>query len=190
MLYLQNGNLIVSIDSVTSLLPMYKMFRQRRCSCVYSDNRRRLCECPARRVRTSNTTWSTLAKLPPLVLVWYPRHFWRSQLVHIAISLLPCQMWKQPVFLVGLHILLPGPSRLFTDTSEYIRFLLFIFSLFYFFSCWFRAVDSVDLCHSFWAHVEIASSIVSYRWSVRTNINMEGWYSHLNTPARRRHLLV
>ena len=32
------------------------------------------------------------------------------------------------------------PGR-FTDTSEHIRFLLFSFSAFHFFSCWFRALD-------------------------------------------------
>jgi len=45
---------------------------------------------------------------PPLILVWYP---WLcSQLVQFVpvISLLPCQMWNWPVFLV--HILLRCPQ--------------------------------------------------------------------------------
>ena len=65
-------------------------------------------------------------------VVWYPRLC--SQLVQVisVISLLPCQMWKLPVFLV--HILLGCPPRLCSwsttlrhvhHSSQYPHFLLF-----------------------------------------------------------------
>jgi len=61
---------------------------------------------------------------------------------------------------------LHGFPGLFTDTSEHIRFLLFSsFSTFYFFG----SVCQINLTYAsftyvtFWAHVKIASSIVSYR---------------------------
>ena len=41
---------------------------------------------------------------------------------------------------------LHGFPELFADTFEHICFLLFNFSFFHLFSCWFRAADKADLC--------------------------------------------
>jgi len=58
--------------------------------------------------------------------------------------------------------------RLFTDTSEHIRFLLFSFSVFHFFSFWFREVLSW-LISALERTLLIASriSLISYDWTTR-----------------------
>ena len=72
--------------------------------------------------------------------------------IHIIISIpSPAHSFipaLKPSFSANLYRNLPflqdrlhGFPALFTDTSEHTRFLLFSFSVFLLFSCWFREID-------------------------------------------------
>ena len=86
------------------------------------------------------------------LIIHHPRHSFMSGLKPFLLQMLPTVAF---LFFYGF----PG---LFTDTSELIRF--YFISSSFFRILVFGSVRLIKLtCVSFWAHVKIASRIVSYR---------------------------
>jgi len=73
------------------------------------------------------------------------------------------------------------PRGLFTDTSEHIRFLLFSFSVFPLFSCWFRAADQLMSA----VDCTLIQHLVSYHVSINWRNSQEVMKQWLSALSRR-----